>query len=173
MRSPVLRTAIVAAALAAGAPPLLGQASASTAVTVSAQVVHGLLFVKASDVDFGVVPAGSGPNVLLATDAGVGRLNLFGQNGRTVTVTISAPAALTSGANALPFVGAASVNESADDPAGATPATVGPSFTMKLRDQGPAKSQRVGYIYLHGAITVGPAVPQGVYTGTITVTAEQ
>ena len=173
MRSRVLRTAIVAVTTATGASPMLAQASATTTVTVSAQVVHGLLFVKASDVDFGVVPAGSGVNVLLATDPGAGQLNLFGQNGRTVTVTISAPAALTSDADALPFVGAASVNESADDPAGALPATVGPSFTMKLRDQGPAKNQRVGYVYLHGAITVGPAAPPGVYTGTITVTAEQ
>lgn len=173
MRSPVVRPALLALGLLAGAPPLLAQASATTSIAVTADVVHGLEFVKVSDVDFGVVPAGSGVNVLLATDAGAGQLNLFGQNGRTVTVTIAAPAALASGAGALPFVGAASVNESADDPAGATPAVVGPSFTMKLRDQGPSKNERVGYLYLHGAITVGPSVPPGVYTGTVTLTAEQ
>lgn len=173
MRSPVLRSAVLGLGLLAGAPPLLAQASATTSVSITADVVNGLNIVKVSDIDFGVVPAGSGANVLLATDAGAGRLHVFGQPGRPVTVAIAAPAALTSGANALPFAGAASVNESADDHAGATPVPVGPSFTIRLRDQGPARNGRVGYLYLHGLITVGATVPQGVYTGTVTVTAEQ
>ncbi|HSM36545.1 MAG TPA: DUF4402 domain-containing protein [Longimicrobiales bacterium] len=173
MRSPLplAATLILAAASATGST--LHAQTVSTTTTVRADVVNGIRILKISDVDFGVVPAGSGVTLLNATDAGAGRFHIFGQNGRTVTVTITAPAALASGANSIPYAGAASVNESADDPAAATPALVGPSFTMKLRDQGPTRNARLGYLWIHGAITVGPATAPGIYTGTVTITAEQ
>jgi spore coat protein U-like protein len=165
MRSPLpLAAALILAASSATGSWLHAQ-TVSTSTTVRADVVNGLRIHKISDVDFGVVPSGSGVTLLNATDAGAGRFHIFGQNGRTVTVTITAPAALASGANSIPFVGAASVNESADDP--------GPAFTMKLRDQGPTKNGRLGYLWIHGAITVGPATAPGVYSGTVTITAEQ
>jgi hypothetical protein len=173
MRSPLLFVSALILGSHAGGSALHAQEVATVSTTVRAEVVNGLQILKISDIDFGVVPAGSGLNLLLATDAGAGRFHLFGQNGRTVTVTITAPLALTSGSNSIPFAAAASVNEGADDPAAATPAAVGPSFTMKLRDQGPTKSGRLGYLYVHGGITVGPAAIPGLYTGTVTITAEQ
>lgn len=172
MRTRTLPPAALALGLLAGAAPLYGQ-STTTSTAVSAEVVNGLTVTRIRDIDFGVVPGGSGVNTLLATDPGAGEFHLFGENGRTVTVTITAPLVLTSGPNTMPFVGAASVNESADDPAGAVPAPVGPSFTMKLRDQGPTRNGRLGYLFVHGSITVAPTTAPGVYRGTVTVVAEQ
>lgn len=173
MRSPLLLAATLAVGILAGGRSLHAQASANASTTVRADVVTGLTILKIADVEFGVVPAGSGANVLLATDAGAGRFSLLGQPGRQVTVTIVAPAALTSGANSIAYAGAASVNESADDPAAATPVPVGPSFTMRLRDPSPGQNRRLGHLYVHGSVTAAPSAPSGVYTGTVTITAEQ
>ncbi|MEN8376557.1 MAG: DUF4402 domain-containing protein [Gemmatimonadota bacterium] len=172
MRSPVLLAALLALGLSTGARAASAQASATTATTITVDVVAGLSILKISDIDFGVVPAGSGANTLLATDPGAGGFHILGDRGRDVTVTITAPPIITSGGNSLPFAAAASVNETADDPAAATPATVGAGFTMKLRDQAPARNGRLGYVYVHGQITVAPAATPGVYTGVVTITAE-
>lgn len=173
MRSPLFLAATLALGTLAGGRSLHAQASANASTTVSADVVTGLTILKVADVEFGVVAAGSGPNVLLATDAGAGRFSLLGQPGRQVTVTIAAPAALTSGASSIAYAGAASVNENADDPAAATPVPVGPSFTMRLRDPSPGQNRRSGHLYAHGSVTAAPTAPPGVYTGTVTITAEQ
>lgn len=173
MPSPRTSILLLTGLVAGSAPGAQAQASAAASTTVQAAVVEGLTVVRVQDLDFGTVIAGSGLNPALGlASAGIGRLNIVGRQNRWVNVTLAPPDSLRNGAAAIRYLCQAAYNEAADQPAGVGTVAFACTNTahFRLMDVTLWKNYGRGYLYVHGAVNVGPVVP-GLYTATFTVTA--
>ncbi|HUF11866.1 MAG TPA: hypothetical protein VMN78_02055 [Longimicrobiales bacterium] len=167
MRGSAVLAGAVAGALAlpggAGAQVLL-QAQVPVAITV----VSGLSVTWQRDVNFGTAVQNAGALTLSAIDAGAGYFWIVAQRNRDVTLTLTPPANLTNGGSTIPYTSAASLNLLTSDPSTAT-AVVGNTATFRPEEPTGSNSLRRAHLWLHGGVNVG-SVPQGLYTGTFTVT---
>lgn len=164
-----LATAGAVAALALTSTPALA-ASPSAQASATAKIYHPLTITKDQNLDFGVVvisgssfPAeavvlstagavtcGGGVNLTCSGSPTAAKFTLKGNN--NANVTVSSPAfSLTSGANTL---------------------NVAPSSTSQTVNLGAGGDTTGVPVLLGGTINVGSATPEGVYTGTWTVTAD-
>lgn len=151
-----------------------GQGSSVGTTAFSVEVVSGLAVTAAQDLEFGNVVAGQGVVTRTNNDANIGKFQIVGRQNRWVSVTLNAPAALTNGANSIPYTPAAGYNDSADDPTNLS-GTFGFLGTaswqlFRLADSTPPGNLGQAFVYIYGSINVG-AVPVGTYTGTFTLTA--
>jgi hypothetical protein len=145
-------------------------ASPSAQASATAKIYHPLTISKTANLDFGVIvisgtsfPAetvsldtagvvtcGGAVNLTCSGSPTAAKFHLAGNN--NALVTVSSPAfSLTSGSNTL---------------------AVTPSSTSQSVNLGASGATTGVDVSLGGAINVGSATPEGVYTGTWTVTAD-
>lgn len=164
-----LATAGAIAALALTSAP--AQAASPTAqANATAKIYHPLTIAKTQDLDFGVVVISgtsfAAETVTVDTSGNVtcgGNVNLTCSGSPT-----NASFHLAGNDNALVSVSSPSF----DLTSGSNTLTVTPSSTSQTVNLGAAGSTTGVDVDLGGSIDVGSATPEGVYTGTWTVTAD-
>lgn len=161
---------LVVALLALAGRAAEAQSSAAQSAVVSADVVSGLTVLVDRGLAFGVLTQGAGTQAVGLTSPKAAKVRFYGQKNRNVTVTLTLPAQITSGANNLPVTwNAQGYHNTADDPTTATTFT-GTSTTVRLQGNITGNTG-YAYLWLGGQITVGAATPVGLYQGTITISA--
>ncbi|HSL71613.1 MAG TPA: hypothetical protein VK864_15305 [Longimicrobiales bacterium] len=164
-RTKILLTALVGFGFASDVG--LAQTSASDGANVVVSVVDGLTLLVDQDLSFGIAAIGSGVVSVAVTATSAARVRIYGQQNRVVFVTLTPPANLVSGSNAVPYSWAAAYNEAVNDPATAT-AFASTNASFRLRDLSPPGSAGQAFMWIYGSVNIG-AVPPGTYTGTVAI----
>ncbi len=164
-----LATAGAVAVLALTSTPALA-ASPSAQANATAKIYHPLTIAKTQDLDFGVVViSGASFAAETVTVDTAGSVTCGGAVNLTCSGSPTAASFhLAGNDNALVTVSSPSFNLTS----GGNTLTVTPSSTSQSVNLGAAGSTTGVDVDLGGSIDVGSATPEGVYTGTWTVTAD-
>ncbi len=142
------------------------QTSASTNVTVQADVILGLtISVSPSALNYGYVVAGSTPPLVLPAKAGVPEFTITGNPGSSVYFGWSGTISLTGPGTDLIFTPAFAGNNTGTQ-SGSTTISSGSSNTYLLNSPGGNY-----YVWLGGSLAAIPSNQTvGTYSGTLTLT---
>jgi hypothetical protein len=165
---------IVAATLAASPIPVIAQSSLATTLTVDATVVAPLAMTVAHTLDFGKIIT-STSRTIAPSDATSGRLEITGQRGSAVSVTLNMPSTLVAlgGSGAVLPVTAWKYIVGTSSGSGGAPvsfsATDSDPFTVILGT--PADGATTMYIGIGATITAAADQRTTTYNGTGHITA--
>ncbi len=149
---------LVAAALVFAPVVLSAQTSATSNVTVTANVQRGLTMTPTTPtLDFGTVVAGAGTPTILANGASAIQFSVQGHTSHAIHFTFGT-GTITSGANSLTFTPEV-IGNVANNQGAATAVTSGAALALSAADPG------VYYAWVGGTLNVVAATPPGVYSG--------
>jgi hypothetical protein len=155
---------LAALVLAASALPAAAQTSASSNLTSTATVVSPISISITQPLAFGKLTASQVKTIAADDAANAGQFYVQGDGGAAVTLSVTAPANLVSGANTLPL-SALTGTQGATNGSGNSTFSPVPGGTV-LSIPGAGTTQKL-YVHIGGTVTAGAGQPTGAYTGNI------
>lgn len=141
----------------------------NASINATANVLRPVTVAAQNNLDFGNVFPGVNASVAL-TDATAGRWQVSGETSAEVTLGLTLPANLTSGANTLPIsFGATDAGYNVANDA-STASTFDPSAGATTNLSGDPTGQL--WVWIAGTVSPTASQAAGSYTGTITLTVD-
>ena len=144
--------------------PCLAQPSASTYMSISATVIHGIAITEATGLSFGTLTVGTGNHSIAPTQPNVGSFTISGQSGANVSVTFPNSVPMSDGSgHTIAFAPAAPIWNTANSQ------TLGYQ-TFPTVTGGTVSFGSTGelYVWFGGSVNTN-GIPVGSYSGSYTI----